>query len=334
MEKERFFIFLSNVFEGYQKFQLSNTLDDMEKFISVLEDKFTVLGGKLINKISSEDESILRSINSAFFDSNNNEFKLTKYSVFDKYYSQISLFENLNQVATMSILEKIEDFKRYLKNKEEVGVLDSLPELASVCSSLNKLVFKIKIPNPKMNCLKMIDDTYSYIYKLENITVDHIGKILLDVKTIYFLIEKENEVLNTKAGEYLTRTIPLDIKSSYAFMQQILQECLDGNYENLLTRHLTPNYHLFIPNERLDYLKENGKSKIIAPEKSEVHGLSREEQGKFALNRLIDFCFGIRMVYIKDYIYSTDKIALEAYYMLIINSYNRIMLVLKENGKV
>lgn len=327
MEKERLFVFLSNLNENYQSFKFAR-IDNQEKlndFICILEDKFTSLGGVKYNLISSEDESLLRSINYVY------NGTILKQTLFKKYFEDFEIFFNINPILGEQLQSKILILREYEKNKTNTA--QDLNELGNICSLLNKIAFRFKLPSSNINILKLIDNLYIYIYKSELINVDVIKKIILDLKTIRYLMDIEIEILSNSKS-FFTRNIPINIKDAFTSSNNILYSVLiDEDFGFLTTKTLKLIYDQFIPPERLEFLENNPKNIIIYPSESEVKNLEKIEQQIFVVNRLIDFCFGIRMIYLKDYVFNSDKSSLDNYYILIQSSFNRIKLVLLDNGR-
>lgn len=328
MEKNKLLIFLSGINEDYQSFNYANIekRQKIEDFISILEDKFNVLGGIKYNLISQEDELLLRNFNYVY------NGKFSKYSLYQKYFLNFDIYNNINPVLADQLKNKILEIKEYsLKNSKDINNID---ELQGICSSLNKITFKFKLPSKNSNILSLIDDTYIFIFKSEEINSDVLKKVILNLKSILYLMEIELEVL-LKEDNFLIKNIPSNIKNAYFSSNSILYDIIKENdFTQVLLSNFYKIYNEFIPEERLLYLKENSRYPIISPIESEVKEKSREEQGVFVKNRIIDFCFGVRMIYLKDYVFNTDKTSLEHYYILIISSFNRLKQVLVANSRL
>lgn len=329
MEKERLLVFLSSLNEAYQSFKFAE-LESQNKFndfINILEDKFISKGGVFYNIISQEEEILLRNYKYVY------NGKFSKQNLYQKYFENFDIFFNLNPVLSDQLKNKILEIKEYSQNYS--GEVNNIELLQDICSSLNKIVFKFKLPSKNSNFINLLDETFSFIYKSEDTqNVDFLKKVILNLKSLKFLINIELEILLNEK-HFLTNNIPENIKSAYNFSNKILYEVLiNDNFENVLLKNFINIYKEFIPQERLEYLKLNSKSPIIEPLNSEVKEYSREEQAKFVKNRIIDFCFGVRMIYLKDYIFNTDKNSLENYYILIISSFNRLKQVLIDNNRL
>lgn len=328
MEKDKLLIFLSEINENYQSFNYANIekRQKIEDFISILEDKFNVLGGIKYNLISQEEELLLRNFNYVY------NGKFSKQSLYQKYFTNFEIYNNINPVLADQLKNKILEIKEYsLKHSKDVNDVD---ELQSICSNLNKITFKFKLPSKNSNILSLIDETYVFIFKSEEVNSDVLKKVILNLKSILYLMDIELDVL-LKEEHFLTKNIPLNIKSAYFLSNSILYDIIkEDDFNKVLLSNFYKIYNEFIPEERLLYLKENSRSPIIYPIESEVKEKTREEQGKFVKNRIIDFCFGVRMIYLKDYVFNTDKTSLEHYYILIISSFNRLKQVLIANSRL
>ena len=328
MDKERLFVFLSSLNENYQSFKFAgieskNKFDD---FINILEDKYYVSGGIKYNLINEEEEILLRNYNYVY------KGKFSKQTLFQKYYDNFEIYNNLNPILADQLRNKITEIKEYsLKHSKEINDIE---ELQNICSNLNKISFKFKLPSKNSNFINFLDDTYSFIYKSENINTEVLKKIILNLKTMRFLLDIEFDVL-TKEDHFLTTNIPQNIKNAYFLSSSILYDVIkEDDFSSVLLNNFIKIYKEFIPEERLEYLKINSRAPIISPTESEVKGKEKIEQAKFVKNRVIDFCFGVRMIYLKDYVFNTDKSSLDNYYILIISNFNRLKMVLIENNRI
>lgn len=330
MDKNKIFETIGSLNIDYMSFNYNSFDDNIKKILTLLEDKFIVMGGTHKNILSMDDEIMLRSTPVVY------NFNLTKQNLYQKYFSDINVYMNINNVVCDKLLLKIQEVRDY-KNKYNSDSINNTDELNAICISLNKLVFQFKIPNTKTNVSSILMCLYSFIYKSESLTVDVIEKTILDLKSIYFIMDCEKNVIgiNGKNNEYYLKGRPNGIVNEFYRSLEFSSALLNDDFiESINVSSFKKIFLEFIPKERLEYLSSNPRNSIISPVESEVKGLSREEQASFVKNRVFDFCFAVRMVFLKDYIFNKDKASLENYYILIINSYNRLVLVLRDNNRL
>ena len=118
MDKERLFVFLSSLNENYQSFKFAgieskNKFDD---FINILEDKYYVSGGIKYNLINEEEEILLRNYNYVY------KGKFSKQTLFQKYYDNFEIYNNLNPILADQLRNKITEIKEYSLIKTPLNI--------------------------------------------------------------------------------------------------------------------------------------------------------------------------------------------------------------------
>lgn len=312
---------LSKINSDYQSGLIFDDLYKIIDFIDNLEHIFFSNGGEYDKLISFQEENLLRNINFC-----SKQGKFSKDSLFVKYYSNINVLQKLNPLLVDKMLEKINEIKIFKENT--LNSFEKNAELINICSALNKLIFRIKLPNNKVNINTIIDKLYSFTYKLENLDLNNLKEIILDYKAIMLFLIEEREIFK-KQNHFLLEKIPDEVKKYTILSLYLVNETKNDNFQNVYLSKLRQIYNTFIPIERLNYLKNLGGSiHIIEPTESEIKNLTNIQQAEFIKSRIIDLAFGVRMIFLKDYVYDNDKSSLDNYYNLIINSFNRLKPIL------